>query len=138
MPTKGRPFSVSKISFKLRVSPLFTSESQNSADFWWDYNILSVTRNSSAYTINNNSNLNLFSIQQRLTISTSSSPKLRTHTSVKTEMGTLTITLRITETRPNKSQCEQKSPFWMHSYSFPPGKAFVNYCPHGYLRHRCC
>ena len=138
MPTKERPFSVSKISFKLRVSPLFTSESQNSADFWWDYNILSVTRNSSAYTINNNSNLNLFSIQQWLTISTSSSPKLRTDTSVKTEMGTLTITLRITETRPNKSQCEQKSPFWMHSYSFPPGKAFVNYSPHGYLRHRCC
>ena len=37
--------------------------------------------------------------------------KLRTDTSVKTEMGILTITLRITETRPNKGQCEQKSPF---------------------------
>ena len=64
--------------------------------------------------------------------------KLRTDTSVKTEMGILTIKLRITETGPNKSQCEQKSLFWMHTYSFTSGKAFVNYSPHGYLGHHCC
>ena len=43
------------ISFKLRVSPPFTFESQNNAVFFfWDRNITSVTMNSSAYKINNN------------------------------------------------------------------------------------
>ena len=98
--------------------------------FFWDYNFISVTMNSSAYKTNNNSNFNFFSIQQWLTISTSSSPKLSTDTSVNTEMEILTIKLGITETRLNESQCEQKS--------FRSGKASANYSPvQGYLRHYC-
>ena len=90
--------------------------------FFWDYNFFSVTVNSSAYKTNNNSNnLNFFSIQQWLTISTSSSPKLSTDTSVNTDMEILTITLGITETRLNESQCEQKS--------FRSGKASANHSP---------
>ena len=90
--------------------------------FFWDYNFISVTVNSSAYKTNNNSNnLNFFSIQQWLTISTSSSPKLSTDTSVNTDMEILTITLGITETRLNESQCEQNS--------FRSGKASANHSP---------
>ena len=90
--------------------------------FFWDYNFISVTVNSSAYKTNNNSNnLNFFSIQQWLTISTSSSPKLSTDTSVNTDMEIVTITLGITETRLNESQCEQKS--------FRSDKASANYSP---------
>ena len=36
--------------------------------------------------------------------------KAQSNTSVNTEMEILTITLRSTETRQNKRQCEQKSP----------------------------
>ena len=90
--------------------------------FFWDYNFFAVTVNSSAYKTNNNSNnLNFFSIQQWLTISTSSSPKLSTDTSVNTDMEILTITLGIAETRLNESQCEQKS--------FRSGKASASYSP---------
>ena len=48
----------------------------------------------------------------------------KTDTSVNTEMETPTITLGITETRSNESQCEQKS--------FRSGKASAYYSPvHG-------
>ena len=59
-PTKGRPF------FKLILSPSFCSERKKRKKkgkitlFFWDYNCISVTMNSSAYKINNNSNLNFF------------------------------------------------------------------------------
>ena len=51
--------------------------------------------NSSTYKINNNSDLKFFLIQQWFTISTGSSPKLSTNTSVSPEMEILTITFRI-------------------------------------------
>ena len=118
---------------------VFPLESQNSAVlFFWDHNIISITMNSSTYKINNNSDLKIFLIQQWLTMSTSSSPKLSTDTSVNPEMEILTITFRITETRPTKNQCEQKSPFWMRSYTFRSGKASVKYSLHDLPHyHRC-
>ena len=130
---------VAKCRMFFQASPLFTLESQNSAGFFfWDHNIISVTMNSSTYKINNNSDLKFFLIQQWLTISTSSSPKLSTDTTVNPEMEILTITFRITETRPTKNQCEQKSPFWMYSYTFRSGKASVNYSLHGLPHHHRC
>ena len=106
--------------------------------FFWDHNIISVTMNSSTYKINNNSDVKFSLIQQWFTISTSSSPRLSTDTSVSPEMEKLTITFRITETRPPKNQCEQTSPFWMHSYTFRSGKASVNYSLHGLPHHHRC
>ena len=79
--------------------------------FFWDHNIISVTMNSSVCKIYNNSNLKFFSNQQWMKVSTSSSPKLNTDTTVNTEMEILAITLRIKGlTRLNKGQCGQKSP----------------------------
>ena len=69
------------------VSLSFTSESQNSAVFSGVSKIISVTMNSSACKIHNNSNLEFFSNQQWMTILTSSSTKLNTDTTVKYRNG---------------------------------------------------
>ena len=130
---------VAKCRLFFQAIPLFTLESQNSVVFFfWDHNIISVTMNSSTYKINNNSDVKFSLIQQWFTISTSSSPRLSTDTSVSPEMEKLTITFRITETKPPKNQCEQTSPFWMHSYTFRSGKASVNYSLHGLPHHHRC
>ena len=119
-------------------SIIYFRKSKQHFFFFWDHNIISVTMNSSTYKINNNSDVKFSLIQQRFTISTSSSPRLSIDTSVSPEMEILTITFRITETRSPKNQCEQTSPFWMHSYTFRSGKASVNYSLHGLPHHHRC
>ena len=101
-------FLVSKMSFRLIVSPSFTSKSKKwQSIFFWNHNVISLTISCLACKINNKGNLSFLSVQQWLTISIGSSPKLSTDSSVNAghwvsskEIDLLIKTLRIT----NKSQ----------------------------------